>query len=84
MAREITQDQKIRSAEAEMLRENPAFQRAVLGARKRCLEQLTEIDPNGSLQIIKIQAQIRAIDNLAEFLADEIIRGTEPRQVAAA
>jgi hypothetical protein len=84
MADKPTQEQKIRSAEASQLRDNPAFQRAVLGAKKRCLEQLADVDPHGVDTIRAIQAQIRAIDNLAEFIADEITRGLEPRHVAAA
>jgi hypothetical protein len=79
-----SQDLKIKAAEAQQLRDNPAFQRSVLNARQRLLASLAVIDPLETQSIIQIQAQIRAIDLLAEMLADEIIRGTELRQVAVA
>ena len=79
-----TEQQKIHSAEAQQLRENPAFERAVLAARKRLLDSLAVLDPLETEKIRTIQAQIRAIDLLAEFIADEIIRGMEPRKLAVA
>ena len=79
-----SQDQKIQSAEAQQLRDYPAFQRAVLAARRRLLEHLADVDPLETENIRTTQAQIRAIDLLAEMLADEIIRGTELRQVGVA
>ena len=74
---------KIHAIEAKNLRDNPAFERAVLGARKHCLEQLAAIHPLDTEQIRTIQALIRAIDMLAEMIADEIIRGSEPRKLGA-
>lgn len=79
--REDPEQARIHAAEAKDLRDSPPFQRAVLGARKRYLEQLATVSPLDTEQLRTIQANIRAIDLLAEMLADEIIRGTPPRQV---
>lgn len=75
---------RIHRAEAEQLRQDPAFQRAVLDTRKFCLEQMATVDPLDTEKIRKIQATIFAIDMLSETLADTIIRGHEPRVVSVA
>ena len=72
---------KIHAAEAKQLRDTPAFQRAMLAAKQRCYAELAEVNPLYTEDIRVIQANIRAIDLLAEMLADEIIRGTPPRQI---
>ena len=72
---------RIHAAEAKDLRESPAFQRAVLGGKQRLLLKLADTDPLDTEQLRTIQANIRALDLISEMLADEIIRGTPPRQV---
>ena len=72
---------KLHAIEARNLRDNPAFERAILGAKKYCLDALATVDPLDTEEIRTIQANIRAIDLLAEMIANEIIRGSEPRQI---
>lgn len=72
----MTEADKIAAVDAERLRQDPAFQRAVLTIRKNALEALVKIDPVKVDEIRNTQAQIRAIDNLCTELADTIIRGT--------
>ena len=72
---------RLHAAEARQLRDNPAFQRAVTSARQRLLEQLLEVDPRDPEALRKIQANVHAIDMLAEMIADEMIRGMSRRDI---
>ncbi len=76
----MTEDDKIRAANADTLRRDPTFQFAVLEARKAALEELATIDPTNTDAIRAAQAKVKAIDQLTTELAAIIIRGTPPRQ----
>lgn len=74
----------LNAAEAEQLRTNPAFQRAVVAIRKNALEALATVSPTDEDAIRTNQARVRAIDTLCQEIADEIIRGAPGRAVAVA
>jgi hypothetical protein len=80
----MTEEDRIRAANADTLRQNAVFQAAVIEARKDALEQLAHIDPTDVEGIRNAQATVRAIDTLTTVLANFIIRGTAQRAVAAA
>jgi hypothetical protein len=80
----VTQDRAIAAAEAKQLRDDPAFGRAVLAVKQRLLVELSTVDPLDTEKIRSNQASIRAIDLLAEMIANEIIRGSEQRQLHVA
>lgn len=75
----MSTDASVAAAEANRLREDPAFQAAVLGARKQALEALISVEPTNAEEIRTLQARVRAIDLLATELAAAIIRGTPQR-----
>ena len=75
----MTEQDTRAAAEANRLREDPAFQSAVLGVRKQALEALTNVDPTSTDEIRTLQARVRAIDLLATEIAAAIIRGTPQR-----
>ena len=72
---------KIHAAEARQLRDTPSFQRAMFAARQRWLEELAITDPLDTEKLRTLQANLKAIQALDGMLADEIIRGTQPRQI---
>ena len=72
---------KIHAAEARSLRDDPAFQRAVLEHQAALLPEPGQRPSAQHQQLRTTQALIRAIDLMAEMIADEIMRGTEPRQI---
>lgn len=72
----MTEADQIAAVDAERLRQDPAFQRAVLTIRKNALEMLAQVDPTQTDAIRNAQAQIRAVDHLCTELRDTIIRGT--------
>lgn len=77
MNEDLTPEQiKERALEADRLRLEPAFQRAVLQLRKDAVDALIAVNPNDPNAILKHQAEIRAIDGLATSIANEIQRGT--------
>lgn len=76
----MTEADQIAAVDAERLRQDTAFQRAVTTIRKSALEALANVDPAQADEIRTIQAQIRAIDNLCTEIAATIIRGTPQRQ----
>lgn len=75
----MTEDDKIRAANADTLRRDPTFQFAVLEARKAALEELADIDPTDADAVRAAQAKVKAIDQLSTVLAQIIIRGTPQR-----
>lgn len=76
----MTEDDQIAAVDAERLRQDPAFQRAVLDARKAALEELAVIDASDTEAIRTAQAKVKAISALTTALASTIIRGTPQRQ----
>lgn len=76
----MTEADKVAAVDAERLRQDPSFQRALTAVRKKAVEALVLVDPTNTDEIRNAQAQIRAIDNLCTELADTIIRGTPQRQ----
>lgn len=76
----MTEADKVAAVDAERVRQDPAFQKAVLAIRKKALETLANVDATKVDEIRTLQAQIRAIDSLCTELADTIIRGTPQRQ----
>ena len=71
----------LNAVEAERLRTDPAFQRAVVAIRKNALEALVMVDPSDQEAIRTNQAMIKAIDNLCQEIANEIIRGAHQGRV---
>lgn len=67
--------------EAERLRTDPAFQRAIVAIRKNALEAMAKVDPTDQEAIRTNQALVRAIDNLCQEIANEIIRGAHQGRV---
>lgn len=80
----MTDKDRIAAVEANRLREDPAFQAAVLSSRRQTLEALSTVDPSDIEQIRTLQARVKAIDLLATELAAAIIRGTPQRETAVA
>ncbi len=76
----MTEADKVAAVDAERVRQDPAFRKAVLAIRKNALEALANVDPVQADEIRTLQAQVRAIDSLCTELADTIIRGTPQRQ----
>ena len=76
----MTEADKVAAADAERLRQDPSFQRALTAIRKNAVDALVHVDPTNADEIRNAQAQIRAIDNLCTELRDTIIRGTPQRQ----
>lgn len=60
--------------EAERLRNEPAFQAAMIQLRKEALEALVSADPTNADDIRDAQATVRAIDGLATKIGNEILR----------
>ena len=75
----MTEDDKIRAANADTLRRDPTFQSAVLEARKSALEALATVNPTDTDAVRAAQAKVKAIDQLSTELAAIIIRGTPQR-----
>lgn len=76
----MTEADKVAAVDAERVRQDPAFQKAVLAIRKNALEALASVDPTQADEIRTLQARVWAIDNLCTELAATIIRGTPQRQ----
>ncbi|UXN74494.1 hypothetical protein N8D56_04970 [Devosia sp. A8/3-2] len=68
--------QELRTAflEAERLRNEPAFQAAMIQLRKEALEELVAADPTNPDDIREAQATVRAIDGLATKIGNAILR----------
>ncbi len=75
----MTDQDQIDAENADRLRQDPAFQKAVLDARKAALEELAVIDASDVEAIRTAQAKVRAISALSTALANTIIRGTPQR-----
>jgi hypothetical protein len=73
-----------RAEQAERLRTDPVFQRAIGEARKRRVEALIAARPDDAETIRTIQADIKAIDGLCNEIANEILRAKPQRAVAVA
>lgn len=71
----------IAAAEADRLRQDPAFQRAVLSLRADAVNALVSVDPTDVETIRTKQAEIRAIDGLCQEIANAILRA--PRKPMA-
>lgn len=69
------------AVEAEQLRTDPAFQRAILAIRKEAVEALIGCDATDADAIREKQALIRAIDGLCGEIANAILRS--PRKTLA-
>jgi len=80
----MTEEQIHRAEQAERLRTDPAFQRAVVEIRRQAVEALVKADPVDADAIRAQQARINAIDALCGEIANEILRGTPQRQPAVA
>jgi len=78
----ISEEDKKAGAEANRLRMDPAFQLAMTEARKGALEELASVEASDINTIMRLQAEIKAIDLIATNLATAIIRATEPRKIA--
>lgn len=70
-------------AEAERLRLDPAFQRAMTEARKDTLEQLASVDATDTDTIRRLQAEVTAIDLLATNLGRTIFFGQQAQKEEA-
>lgn len=71
-------------AEAERLRLDPAFQRAVTEARRDTLEQLASVKATEIHEIMRLQAEVKAIDLLSTNLGMTILLGQQGRKEEAA
>lgn len=60
--------------EANRLKNEPAFQRAVLSMHRENVAQLIACDPTSTEEIRRLQANIRAVEGLTASLAAEILR----------
>lgn len=68
---------------ADRLRQDPAFQRAIIALRKEALEALVSADPDDAQTIRTHQANIRAIDNLCGEIAMTILRAPRKSEAVA-
>lgn len=75
----MTEQDQIDAVNADRLRQDPIFQKAVLDARKAALEELAEIDASDTEAIRTAQAKVKAISALSTSIANIIIRGTPQR-----
>ena len=66
--------------EADRLRNEPAFQAAVLAIRQKALEALATINPVNIDEMRDAQATVRAIDGLTTEIANTILRWKASRQ----
>lgn len=70
-------------AEAERLRLDPAFQRAVTEARKDTLEHLASVKATETHEIMRLQAEVKAIDLLSTNLGMTILLGQQAQKEAS-
>lgn len=80
----MTEQDTIAAAEADRLRQDPAFQGAVIAIRKEALEELASVDSTDVESIRTLQARVRAIDLLATEIGRIILRGTPQRKPSVA
>lgn len=64
---------------ADRLRQEPAFQEAVIALRKDALDALVKVDPTDIEAVRTHQSMVKAIDGLCGELADMILRAN-PRK----
>jgi hypothetical protein len=76
----MTEADKVAAIDADRVRQDPAFQKAVLAIRKKAMEALILVEPTNTDEIRTLQARVWAIDNLCTELAATILRGTPQRQ----
>lgn len=76
----MTEQDEIDAANADRLRQDPIFQKAVLDARSKALEELASINATDVDKIRDAQARVRAITDLTTALAAIILRGTAKRK----
>ena len=81
MMTEQTQQLAIAAAEADRLRTDPAFQKAVLDYRAGVVAALVTTDATDTDAIRARQAEIKAIDGLCQELANAMLRA--PRKPMA-
>lgn len=65
----MSQNKTVAAAEADRLRQDPAFQEAVLAYRRREIELLIKADATDADAIRTHQANIRAVDGICAELA---------------
>lgn len=75
------QEMRDHAIAADRLRQDPAFQRAIIAMRKDAVEALIKADANDAQAIMTHQANIKAIDNLCGEIAMTILRA--PRETTA-
>jgi hypothetical protein len=84
----ITEQEKLdletAAHDAERLRTDPAFQRALMAMRKEAVETLIATDAASVDAIREAQAQVKAIDSLCGQIATAIQRGTQITRKPAA
>lgn len=61
---------------ADRLRQEPAFQQAVLALRKEAIEALVTVDPTDTEAVRTHQSVVKAIDGLCGQIAGMILRAT--------
>lgn len=71
----------IAAAEADRLRQDPAFQSAIRELRSNAIEALVNADATDTASVIARQAEIKAIDGLCQELANAMLRA--PRKPMA-
>lgn len=76
----MTEQDEIDAANADRLRQDPIFQKAVLDARSKALEELATINATDVDKIRDAQARVRAISDLTTAIAAIILRGTAKRK----
>lgn len=84
----ITETEKLEleaaAIDAERLRTDPAFQRALTAMRKEAVEALISADANEIADGLRLRAEIKAIDSLCGQIAVAIQRGTQITRKPAA
>jgi hypothetical protein len=80
----LTEQEKLDLAthaqDAERLRTDPAFQRAILAMRKEVMEALLALDEGSETYLAdnrRLRAEVKAIDSLCGQIANAIQRGTQ-------
>lgn len=71
----------IAAAEADRLRQDPAFQNAIRDLRSKAIEALVQTDATDTAAVMARQAEIKAIDGLCQELANAMLRA--PRKPMA-
>lgn len=80
-------DLEAAALDAERLRTDPAFQRALTAMRKDAVEQLLALDEANDTYLAdnrRLRAEVKAIDSLCGQIATAIQRGTQITRKPAA